>query len=137
MSEALIIAGALVVGLVAGWFLSLKWGRPPAPPTQALIDHEALRQLFSGYVDQVSVVIGGLQEDIDGLRAHLDAVSHWAPGQEPTNPVQLGRFMTESHADRAAIRREIVALRRVVYVASAGVGLILVRIAYVIVGGGA
>lgn len=56
-----------------------------------------MRGLFDAFENSTTRVVGGLQEDVQGLRVDLDRLSRWAPGAAPENPAQLARFMAETH----------------------------------------
>lgn len=75
---------------------------PPADPLERRISG-----IFDAFENNTTLVVGGLQEDIQGLRQEIERLSRWAPGAAPENPAQLARFMAESSADRRQLRRAV------------------------------
>jgi hypothetical protein len=145
------ILAALALGAAAGWLTAMRYGQPPAPAAPATplsaaeirALKEAFTNLFAQFIDNTTVVVGGLQEDINGLREAVEKVSAWAPGQELENPAQLTRWMGESSRDRAELRRQLAAQRRWIVALTVAVAaglpmitLIFVRVIYLVFWGG-
>jgi hypothetical protein len=146
---AIAILAALALGCAAGWLTALRYGQPPAPPSASPLSpaevkalKEAFTGLFAQFIDNTTVVVGGLQEDINGLRESVERVSAWAPGQELDSPAQLTRWMGESSEDRRKLRRQLAAQRRWIVALTVAVvaglpmiAVVFARVVYVIVWG--
>jgi hypothetical protein len=132
----LVTLAAVALGLLVGWFASLRFSRPAAPPALSPADVEHLRDafkgLFSQFINNTTYVVSGLQEDLHGLRSVIEGISAWEPGQELENAAQLTRFMNQSSNDRAKLHREIRSLRRFLIALTPMIVVIFLRIVYVV-----
>jgi hypothetical protein len=135
---AIAIAAALALGMAAGWLTAMRYGQPPQPPALSPADIEALKRAFKGlfaqFIDNTTTVVGGLQEDMTGMREALERLSQWS-GDGVENPAQLARWMSESSEDRKRLRRRVTLLSALVVAGLPMILVIFARVVYVMLWG--
>ena len=79
---AIALIAALGLGLFGGWLAALRYAHPPRPPALSPADVAALKRAFTGlfaqFIDNTTTVVGGLQEDMQGLQ---EAIVRWRSGR--------------------------------------------------------
>jgi hypothetical protein len=66
-----------------------------------------LKTLFDAFENNTTRVVGGLHEDLEGLRCELDRLATWIPGEAPENPLAMAAAMATNYEDRERVHHDM------------------------------